>query len=198
MGQLKTTSSFVPAVLHNTPKPFLNHCLSRLNNTDDLIIHEVDEQKFEVHNKDSGGTCTVNLGNRALHCTCPDWKRHCMPCKHFLKVVIQKRLQWNDLPSDIKCNPLFNIDKAVTSLSNQTTQSTQSSEHQSQEDGTQNNEQESDIDHKVLSPVSIRVRKMELKIMSRKVILILQLLQGKCQQGCNLPFLIRATAIFKA
>ena len=67
-------------------------------------VHDVDKENgiFEVE-KTSGGRHTVNFGilnaDNMPSCTCKDWVRHHLPCKHFFSVFMHRKdWPWEKLP----------------------------------------------------------------------------------------------------
>ena len=43
----------------------------------------------------------------SVTCTCPDWMKNEMPCKHFFAVVQHTNFSWEELPYAYRNHPLF-------------------------------------------------------------------------------------------
>lgn len=96
----------IPSYLHNRPRSIIIHCLERKTNCSKILatdISDVDADKgiFEIV-KNSGKKNTVDLGPAGEpSCTCKDWIRHHIPCKHFFSIFRHRQSwQWNKLPKD--------------------------------------------------------------------------------------------------
>ena len=65
-----------------------------------------------------GKVYTVNFGttseDKMPNCTCPDWRTHHIPCKHFFAVFQHRTLwTWNSLPKEYLESAYISIDKAA-------------------------------------------------------------------------------------
>ena len=93
--------------LHDRPKSDTIHCLDRQTNSSKILadnIHDVDSKNgvFEVE-KPYGSKHRVDFGISSSEpmpsCTCKDWLRHHIPCKHFFAIFTHQSVwQWNKLP----------------------------------------------------------------------------------------------------
>lgn len=97
--------SHIPSFLHNRPRSVIIHCLDRKTNSNKILpehIHDIDFAMgvFEVE-KTSGRKHTVDFGiNQLPSCTCKDWLRHHLPCKHFFSIFANREdWGWNKLPN---------------------------------------------------------------------------------------------------
>ena len=52
-------------------------------------------------------------------CSCNDWRKNKMPCKHFCLLFIKEHLTWNDLSPSYAQSAYYNLDTAVVPV-NQT------------------------------------------------------------------------------
>ena len=103
----RSYKSFIPSYLHDRPRSVILHCLDRRTNSAKFSaesVHDVDKENgiFEVE-KTSGGRHTVNFGilnaDNMPSCTCKDWVRHHLPCKHFFSVFMHRKdWPWEKLP----------------------------------------------------------------------------------------------------
>ncbi|KAK5927631.1 hypothetical protein CgunFtcFv8_012766 [Champsocephalus gunnari] len=70
------------------------------------------------HVKSQSHPCTqhnINLGESIImpSCTCKDWAKHKLPCKHFCAVFNHvHEWGWEKLASGNRDNPLFSLDNA--------------------------------------------------------------------------------------
>lgn len=104
----RSYQSHIPPFLHNRPRSVIIHCLDRKTNSNKILpthIHDIDTKVgiFEIE-KTSGGKHTVEFGiaspDQMPSCTCKDWVRYHLPCKHFFS-IFTNRLDWgwDKLPS---------------------------------------------------------------------------------------------------
>ena len=97
----------MPTYLHDRPRSVIIHCLDRKAKGDRFSansIHDIDHAIgiFEVE-KESGSRKTLNFGQSTEEgmpsCTCKDWQRFHLPCKHFFAVFQHRQeWQWEQLP----------------------------------------------------------------------------------------------------
>ena len=96
--------SFVPDYLHNRPRSVIKHCLERKSNGQKYAKEDVScidgiYGKFQV--KGSANTHNIDFGKESYDpsCTCKDWLKWKMPCKHFFGVFKHyPKWNWNALP----------------------------------------------------------------------------------------------------
>ena len=138
LSSVRQYSSSVPAFLIDRPKFFVSHCLRRLPPAVQIIPQEnivsSADGVYAVKSVDSEDTvysvrlCDEQHGGKLPSCNCPDWSRHCLPCKHLLAVIVQCSGAggWDSLPDFYRSFPLFNIDPDIMQLnsSNSTCSST--------------------------------------------------------------------------
>ena len=86
-------NSFVPVFLRGRPRTLIAHCLERqarakkYDSTD--IVPSTQKGVFTLI-KPSGRSHTIDFGIEGEpSCTCKDWKKWKIPCKHFLESSIQ-------------------------------------------------------------------------------------------------------------
>ena len=118
-SQYRSYKNFVPPYLHDRPRSVILHCLDRKSNSSKFpaeSIHDVDSKKgiFEVE-KASGCKYKINFGkdttDQMPSCTCKDWLRHHLPCKHFFAVFKhRKEWQWEQLPSQYLQSAYLSMD----------------------------------------------------------------------------------------
>ena len=83
------------------------HCLDGKTNSNKILpehIHDIDFVMgiFEVE-KTSGGKHMVDFGSKSHDqlpwCTCKDWLRHHLPCKHFFSILANcQGWGWENFP----------------------------------------------------------------------------------------------------
>ena len=107
-----------PTFLHNRPRPFVDHCLKRLPpaaSVSDAIQH-VHNGTFLVPSVASSGTYAVQLQSSSgvPSCTCPDWLKYRLPCKHMLAVFsTYPAWGWDSLPAAYRNFPHFSLDPSI-------------------------------------------------------------------------------------
>lgn len=95
----------IPPYLHDRPHRVIVHCLDRKVKSSGFTatsVHDIDHDKgvFEVE-KSSGSQHKVDFGSETGEpsCTCKDWIRYHIPCKHFFVVFhYRSTWQWDNLP----------------------------------------------------------------------------------------------------
>ena len=134
-AQFKMTTSYrqyyswVPDFLHNRPRSVITHSLQRIRNCEkdnycESDIQTLDEEKgqFAVNCK-SGRVCTLSFGNssESPSCSCEDWTKHHLPCKHFFAVFrFRKNWTWNQLPQNYLNSPRLTCDESVLNSKGET------------------------------------------------------------------------------
>lgn len=111
-------SKNVPRFLRNRPKMFVNHCLARMPPKIDGIpegnILQHNENVFKVKSINSANLYIVHFGEDLPHCTCADWKRNVLPCKHMLAIFHHyPACDWDFLPMAYRECPQFSLDPDV-------------------------------------------------------------------------------------
>ncbi|XP_048777949.2 uncharacterized protein LOC125679921 isoform X1 [Ostrea edulis] len=67
--------------------------------------------KFQVKSLNSDNVYEVDLYAHYPCCSCPDWQKHHLPCKHMLPIFHHfPAWDWDFLPSDYRDAPRFNLD----------------------------------------------------------------------------------------
>lgn len=97
--------SFVPDFLRGRPRSLIIHCLerqARAKKFDETSVISNPQSGIFTIMKQSNGSHTVNFGVNSSEpsCTCKDWKKWNIPCKHFFAVFsVKAEWGWNALPS---------------------------------------------------------------------------------------------------
>ncbi|XP_049275674.1 uncharacterized protein LOC125756178 [Rhipicephalus sanguineus] len=106
-------SENVPAYLHNRPHGFVKHMLRRLVNAEEYTHTDMKELStegmFSVHSERSDDDVyTVDFTKPS--CTCPDFRKHKYPCKHFC-VVFKYSDRWgfSSLPHSYLSRPQITL-----------------------------------------------------------------------------------------
>lgn len=114
-------TAHVPTCLQGRPRNVIIHCLTREEKARKTLvpgdITDIDTINgiFSVHGK-SGYTHTMDFGTQTKKpsCTCQDWIRYNIPCKHFFIVCMTKgEWGWNSLPQDYLKNPYLCCDASL-------------------------------------------------------------------------------------
>ena len=100
----------------------MKHYLERIARVQNITSEEVKEIEsdigfisriFQVKSMSKEGYHKVHLGDKHVFptCTCKDWKKFLMPCKHFLAVFEHAQgVSWNSLSKIYISSPFFTID----------------------------------------------------------------------------------------
>ena len=81
----------IPTYLHGHPRNVILHCLDRKGSSNKFTSEDIEDVNaeqgvFSVHSS-KGKVYTVNFGttseDKMRNWTCPDWRTHHIPCKHF-------------------------------------------------------------------------------------------------------------------
>lgn len=120
-GQYRGYNNTIPKYLQDKPRQFLVHCLSRISSAEDIPADYIkageNPGEFYVRSLDSKDTW-YNLsfvGNTCMpKCSCPDFSRTGLLCKHFFAVFKHNEdWQWEALPKLYRDNPHLCLDDAV-------------------------------------------------------------------------------------
>ena len=114
----RTYSVGIPAFLHNKPRRFVEHCLKRIPPHVNCIppgnITCMGEKRYSVLSVDSGNKYAVTITDEQPTCSCVDYSRNHLPCKHMLAVFSEvPGCSWNDLPEGYRNSPCFNLDTDI-------------------------------------------------------------------------------------
>ena len=106
--------------LLDKPKKYVKHCLERISKVEQIDSNDIQvierNRLFKVESSSKEIFHQLDLGNKCSFptCTCHDWKKHLMPCKHFLALFEHKTgISWNSLRDIYRKSPYFNIDYEV-------------------------------------------------------------------------------------
>ena len=108
---------------------------------------------FQGKSMSSEGYHELYLGDKYAFptCTCKDWKKFLMPCKHFLVVLEHvPGVSWNSLGGIYAKSPFFSIDYEVFGLTNVKQSSVESQEDKEveHEDAVRENNKFVDVGNK--------------------------------------------------
>jgi len=113
LNSVRCYSNSVPVILHNRPEHFVKHCMDRLPPSVAVIekdaIEILSPSCFSVPSEERTDSYQQLMDDPS--CTCRDWKRHSLPCKHMLGVAMC--FGWHLLPARYIDNPLFVLDYSV-------------------------------------------------------------------------------------
>ncbi|XP_037558037.1 uncharacterized protein LOC119435183 [Dermacentor silvarum] len=109
----------MPAYLHNRPHGFVDHMLRRLVNAEEYTHTDMRELPikgmFSVHSeRNDDDVHTVDFTKPS--CTCPDFRKHKYPCKHFC-VVFKYSDRWgfSSLPQSYLNRPQIALGSCLES-----------------------------------------------------------------------------------
>ncbi|XP_063078674.1 uncharacterized protein LOC134468731 [Engraulis encrasicolus] len=109
-------NTVMPGFLHNRPRGVVTHIMERMTeaeyHTDEIV--PVGDGLFNIKSASHGnGHHTVDFGcnTDAPSCTCMDWRRSKLPCKHFCAIFLKnKEWGWEKLHASYRENPLLSLD----------------------------------------------------------------------------------------
>ena len=106
----------VPQFLQGRPRKVIVHCLQRITKASKFLQSDVSAHKsdttHEVYSHASGKIHTVDV--KQPHCSCKDWLRYNMPCKHMFAVFKHcSECSWDSLPETYKQSEYLSADFAM-------------------------------------------------------------------------------------
>ena len=112
----------IPDFLRDCPHKLVVHCTDRIRKSRKFRNEDIQMEdscgEFNVTTA-SGKVHKVDFGNATgtPSCTCMDWVRYHIPCKHFFAIFNhQENWSWHSLPPAYLTSPLLSIDhKALAS-----------------------------------------------------------------------------------
>ena len=111
-----STGSTMILYLHGRPRQVILHCLDRKSSShkfqeDDIVNVSGKAGEFTVQGKKRVHTVDFGTSSGMPSCTCPDWTKNQLPCKHFFAVFKHKKeWSWNDLSQEYLCKPHISAD----------------------------------------------------------------------------------------
>ena len=113
-------NSFVPPYLHGRPRQVIIHCLERKSNCqkyneEDITVQDAVNGVFKVMGS-SGKPYTVDFGKtiNKPSCSCLDWIKWQIPCKHFFSIFrLVPEWSWDALPSSYRNNPAISVSTSI-------------------------------------------------------------------------------------
>ena len=108
----------VPLYLHNRPRYFVTNCVKKLEaaeSIDSNLINEIGDGKYLVKSCTNSGGYSVDLGKKSgkLSCECFDWRKHKLPCKHIMGIMLFKKDSFDSIAMSYREAPCYNLDKFV-------------------------------------------------------------------------------------
>lgn len=122
MEAYRKYSAEIPEFLRNRPKFFLEHCVKRLPPVCPYLplesITAMPSGEFRVPSTNDEIEYCVKLDNDIPKCTCPDWNRYHLPCKHMISIFHHfPGYSWEFLSTVYTDCPHFNLDKDIIRIS---------------------------------------------------------------------------------
>ena len=119
----KTYSTNIPSYLQNRPRSLVTFLLKRAQRVSTLMIDSIKEQtdvSFEVCSDEPGINDTrlkynVSFGDNETFrsCSCRDFRRTRLLCKHFFAIMESGRKQFSDLTKLFLNHPFTNLDRGL-------------------------------------------------------------------------------------
>ena len=109
----------VPPYLQGCPKPTILHCLHRQasgNKFTSSMVKTSGSGKFEVQGNKKTHVVDFGLLAGEPSCTCKDWVKYHIPCKHFFGVFrLFPQWGWEALSQSYQQSPYLNLDDQAIS-----------------------------------------------------------------------------------
>lgn len=162
-------NDIVPPYLRDCPRSVILHCLERKSNSrkfnvEDILTQDQQNGIFTIKGS-SDMIYAVNFGGSSGEpsCSCLDWTKWNIPCKHFFAVFrLIPNWNWSCLPSSYRSSPYLSTETALQSLSSTTNSLPSSSSTEVSEicdgiDVTDENLTMADIPHKMVCDLFTQV-----------------------------------------
>ncbi|PIK42615.1 hypothetical protein BSL78_20541 [Apostichopus japonicus] len=119
-SQYKAYNPQVPAFLHDRPRAFVKHCLTKISaaaHYKSKDVQKVGENIFQVKSENSLQWYEVFLGDSKSFpkCQCAAFMENFMPCKHLFAIFAHSDATWNSLSPLYKNSAYFNLDLSFLS-----------------------------------------------------------------------------------
>ena len=114
-SEYRAFSSTIPKFLQNKPRQFITHCMTRISSASEIQkdqIVNLENNIFKVNNY----SLTLGDDNTYPDCSCIDFQRSFMPCKHFFALFSHSGLSWEDISPLYRNSPYTNLDTDFMSL----------------------------------------------------------------------------------
>ncbi|XP_065658459.1 uncharacterized protein LOC136082971 [Hydra vulgaris] len=113
-GYYRSYQQSLPSWLHNRPKKFVAHCIEKLDSSKFIASNLIykDGVVFKVKSEKNDNTYEVFFGDelRMPSCSCFDWKKNLLPCKHMLAVTTKYKISWDSFGTQYKNSVFLNLD----------------------------------------------------------------------------------------
>lgn len=123
LSSVRNYAKEVPTYLHNRPRNFVAHCVSRIDSSMHIkAVMCIEEFKFRVESQEyKNQFYNVIFGNTLgfPSCECLDWLKYRWPCKHMFAILRHTKNEWEHI--GIKyVNSVFHIlDETIVPLTYQ-------------------------------------------------------------------------------
>lgn len=111
-SNFKSYDASTPNYLHNRPRTVVEHCMKRLHLTDQFGSGDINGTSKSYTVKSTEKTYQVTMGSEKEFpsCTCEDFRRNFLPCKHFFAVFKFSNQSWRNLSPLYIESPYLNLD----------------------------------------------------------------------------------------
>lgn len=112
-------SDLVPEYLHGRPRKIIIHCLDRRSNSkkfsdEDILQADLTNGVFDLQSSSKVHTIDFGFANGKPSCTCADWVKWNIPCKHFFAIFrLVEGWGWESLPDVYKRSPYLCDDSSA-------------------------------------------------------------------------------------
>lgn len=121
-GQYCQYNQNLPLFLQERPQKFTKHCIERLTSANAIEIKDITKDEFSqntynVNSATTKGEChRIYLGDEDSipSCSCIDWKKNLLPCKHMLAVITKiNSVTWDSVSKKYRDSPFLKLDNEI-------------------------------------------------------------------------------------
>ena len=122
-GMYRKYNKTLPDWLNDKPYKFTKHCLDRIASSknirkSDVVVEDKEKNNFRVRSVGQNNLYSVCLGDDSSlpTCTCDDWRRTLMPCKHMFAIINNVYgMSWKSFSAKYRSSPFLTLDSKVIS-----------------------------------------------------------------------------------
>lgn len=128
MSSFRASSNFkaydasIPNYLHDRPRKIVEHCMQRFHSSDQFgsgdikIADDISGQIYQVKSMDKTYQVTMGSEKEFPNCTCEDFRRNFLPCKHFFAILKYTHESWSNLSPLYTESPFINLDVSALEM----------------------------------------------------------------------------------
>ena len=120
-GRYRNYNKLIPHWLHDKLQKFTRHCAERITSAKcvksaEIIVNNLDRLTFHVRSQSTNDIHNVSLGDKTNlpNCSCDDWRRSLMPCKHMFTILDHvDGVTWTSISEKYRESPFFKLNYSV-------------------------------------------------------------------------------------